>query len=396
MDVAPWLSLGWRSRSWGISLKRTVFTSEHEIFRENFRRFLAEHVVPYHGEWEKAGFVPRHVWQLAGSLGFLCPTMPEEYGGAAGDFGYSAVVLEEIARVNATGLGFTLQSDIAAPYILAYGSEALKHEWLPKMASGEVIAALALTEPGAGSDLKAIRTIARRDGDNYVIDGQKTFITNGFNCDLVIVAAKTDPARGRQGVSLILVPLGATGFNKGRKLDKIGLLAQDTAELFFDGVRVPIANRLGEENEGFSYLMHQLAQERLGIGLRAVASIEAMLELTLSYAKQRKAFGKLLFDFQNTKFKLADARAQAEMLRCFADDCLAEHLRGQLTPVRAAMVKLLGTEMQNRILDDLLQLYGGYGFMSEYTVSRAWRDARIMRIYGGSSEIMREIIARDM
>jgi acyl-CoA dehydrogenase len=352
--------------------------------------------VPFHAEWEKAGLVPREVWLQAGKLGFLCPTMPEEYGGGAGDFGYSAVIVEEIARVNTTGLGFAMHNDVVAHYLLDYGSEELKRAWLPKMARGEAIAALALTEPGTGSDLKAIQTSAHRDGAEYVLSGQKTFITNGLTCDFVIVAAKTAPELGRKGISLIVVPLGATGFSKGRKLEKIGLLAQDTAELFFDAVRVPVANRLGEENAGFSYLMHQLTQERLTIGLRAIASIEGMLDLTVAYTRERKAFGQRLFDFQNTKFKLADARAQAEMLRCFTDACLAEHLRGELTPVRAAMLKLLGAEIQNRILDDLVQLHGGYGFMSEYTVARAWRDARVMRIYGGSSEIMREIIARDL
>jgi len=366
------------------------------LFRSQFQRFLADYVVPFHADWEKAGSVPREVWLQAGKLGFLCPTMPEEYGGGAGDFGYAAVIVEEIARMNTTGLGFTMHNDVVAHYLLDYGDDAIKAEWLPKMARGEAIAALALTEPGTGSDLKAIHTNAYRDGNDYILNGQKTFITNGFTCDFVIVAAKTAPELGRKGISLILVPLGAAGFTKGRKLEKIGLLAQDTSELFFDAVRVPIANRLGEENAGFSYLMHQLAQERLTIGLRAVASIEGMLEVTLAYTRERKAFGRPLFEFQNTKFKLADARAQAEMLRCFTDACLADHLRGELTPVRAAMLKLLGAEMQNRILDDLLQLHGGYGFMSEYMVARAWRDARVMRIYGGSSEIMREIIARDM
>jgi acyl-CoA dehydrogenase len=305
-------------------------------------------------------------------------------------------MVEEIARVNATGLGFTMHNDVAAHYLLAYGSEAIKQEWLPKMASGEIIVALALTEPGTGSDLKAIQSTAHRKGDDYILTGQKTFITNGYSCDLVIVAAKTAPELGRKGVSLLLVSRDATGFSKGRKLEKIGLLAQDTSELFFDAVRVPISNRLGAENEGYSYLLHQLAQERLTIGLRAIASIEALLESTVAYTRERKAFGKPLMEFQNTRFKLSDARAQAEMLRCFTDSCLAEHLRGELTPVRAAMVKLLGSEMQNRILDDLLQLHGGYGFMSEYMVGRAWRDARVMRIYGGSSEIMRELIARDI
>lgn len=360
------------------------------------RRFLDENVTPYHLEWEKAGIVPQDVWLKAGELGLLCPTVPEEYGGAGGDFGFCAVVTEEIARQNVTGLGFSMHSDVVAPYLVRYGSEELKQEWLPRMTRGEAIGALGMTEPGTGSDVKAIRTTARRDGDEYVINGSKTFITNGINCGFILVACKTDADRGRNGISLIVVPADAVGFSKGRKLEKIGLLAQDTAELFFDEVRVPARNLLGEENKGFSYLMTELAQERIVIAIRAAASIESMLEQTIAYTKERKAFGNPLFSFQNTKFKLADARAQSEMLRTFVDDCLAQHFRGELTPDRAAMAKLMGAEMQNRILDDLLQLHGGYGFMNEYMVSRAWRDARVMRIYGGSSEIMREIIARTL
>ena len=375
---------------------RKVLTPEHELFRDQFRRFLEQEVVPHHAGWEREGCVPKSLWRKAGQLGFLLPTIPEGYGGGGGDFGYSAVMIEEIARANATGLGFTLQNDVAAPYILEYGSEALKREWLPKMARGEVIAAIAMTEPGTGSDLKAIRTTARREGDDYVINGAKTFITNGLNCDLVILAVKTAPEKGRKGISLILTPDPTPGFSKGRKLEKIGLLAQDTAELFFEDVRVPVGNRLGEEDAGFSYLTFQLAQERLTIGLRAIASIEAMLERAIAYTRERKVFDQPLISFQNTKFKLAEAKANATMLRTFMDDCLGEHLAGELSPQKAAMAKLLGSEMQNRILDDLLQLYGGYGYMSEYDIGRAWLDARVVRIYGGSSEIMKEIIARDL
>lgn len=366
------------------------------MFRDQLRRFLEEHVVPFHREWEKQGFVPKDVWLEAGRQGFLLPTVPTEYGGAGGDFGFSAVVLEEVARVNATGLGFTLQSDVAAPYILQYGNEELKQTWLPRMARGEVIASLAITEPGAGSDVKAIRTTAVRDGDDYIINGNKTFITNGFNSGLVIVTAKTSPELGHKGVSLILVPEGTPGFSKGRKLEKIGLLAQDTAELFFQDVRVPVTNLLGEENRGFYYLMSNLAQERLTIAIRAIASIEAMLERAIDYTRERKVFGNPLFDFQTTKFKLAEVKAYAAMLRTFIDDCLSDHLRDALSHDRAAMAKLVATEMQGRILDDLLQLYGGYGYMSEYVIGRAWLDARVMRIYGGSSEIMKEIISRTL
>ena len=321
---------------------------------------------------------------------------PEEYGGAGGDFGFAAVMIEELARENATGLGFSMHSDVVTPYITKFGTEELKQEWMPRLIAGEVIGALGMTEPGTGSDVKAIRTTASREGDEYVINGSKTFITNGINCGLIILACKTDPSAGRKGVSLIVVPEGTPGFTKGRKLDKIGLLAQDTAELFFEDVRVPAHYLLGQENLGFSYMMSELPQERMIVPIRAAASIEAMLERTVEYTKDRSAFGAPLFSFQNTKFKLADARAQLEMLRAFVDDCLAEFLRGELSADRAAMAKLMGAEMQNRILDDLVQLHGGYGFMNEFVVSRAWRDARVMRIYAGTSEIMREIIARTL
>jgi long-chain-acyl-CoA dehydrogenase len=375
---------------------RTVLTPEHELFRGQVRRFVEERIVPFHAAWEKAGMVPKDLWLEAGAQGLLCTNIPEAFGGAGADFGFSAVVIEELARVNASGVGFTLHSDVMAPYVLAYGAEAKKRDWLPKMARGEMIGALALTEPDAGSDLKALRTVARRDGDSYVIDGQKTFITNGISADLVIVAAKTDPAAGRKGVSLFGVEAGTPGFEKGRKLEKIGLLAQDTSELFFDKVRVPAANLLGEENQGFGYLMHQLAKERLIVGIRAAASIESMLASTIAYTRERKAFGTPVLDFQNTRFKLADAKAQSEMLRVFVDDGLDLYLNGALTPERAAMIKLTSSEMQNRLLDDFLQLHGGYGYMAEYPIGRAWIDARVMRIYAGSSEIMKEIIARTL
>jgi acyl-CoA dehydrogenase len=377
-------------------LSRDVLSPEHELFRAQVRRFLEEKVLPNHAQWEREGIVPKELWLEAGRCGLLCPTIPEEYGGGGGDYGFSAVVVEEIARLNLTGLGFTLHSDIAAPYILAYGTEEAKREWLPRMSRGEAIGALAMTEPGTGSDLKAIRATARQDGDGYVINGQKTFITNGFNAGLVIVAVKTSPELGRKGISLILVPEGTPGFSKGRKLEKIGLLAQDTSELFFDEVHVPVSNLLGEEDRGFGYLMHQLGQERLTIAVRAAASIEAMLERTISYTRDRKVFDKQLLEFQNTRFVLAGAKAQSSMLRTFVDDCLKRHLQGELSSQRAAEAKLVAAEMQNKILDDLLQLHGGYGYMSEYVIGRAWLDARVMRIYGGSSEIMKEIISRDL
>ncbi|MCK8784760.1 acyl-CoA dehydrogenase family protein [Roseomonas sp. NAR14] len=375
---------------------RTVLNAEHELFRDQVRRFFEREVVPFHRQWERDGIVPREVWRHAGAQGLLCPTMPEEYGGAGADFGYSAVLIEEIGRYGTSGVGFPLHNDIVAPYILAYATEERKRDWLPRMASGETIGAIAMTEPGMGSDLKAVRTTARREGDHYVINGSKTFITNGQNSGLVIVVCKTDPAAGRKGISLICVEEGTPGFTKGRNLEKIGLHAQDTAELFFDEVRVPVANRLGEEGQGFRYLIHNLPQERLIIAVRAAASIEAILEETVAYAKQRQAFGGTVFDFQNTRFRLADVRAQATMLRVFVDYCLDLHLRGGLSVEMAANAKLVSSELQNRLIDECLQVHGGYGFMSEYAVGRAWADARVARIYGGSSEIMKEIIGRTL
>ena len=375
---------------------RAVLTADHEMFRDQVRRFFERHIVPHHRQWEHDGVVPREVWREAGAQGLLCPAMPEEYGGAGADFGYSAVIIEEIARTNTSGVGFPLHSDIVAPYLLAYATEERKRDWLPRMARGELIGAIAMTEPGMGSDLKAVRTRARREGDQYVISGQKTFITNGQNAGLVIVVAKTDPAAGRQGISLICVEEGTPGFSKGRNLEKIGLHAQDTSELFFEEARVPVASRLGEEGQGFRYLIHNLPQERLIIALRSIASIEAMLEETVAYAKQRQVFGQTVFDFQHNRFRLADAKAQAAMLRVFVDHCLALHLRGELSVELAASAKLMASEMQNRLLDEFLQIHGGYGYTSEYAIGRAWADARVARIYGGSSEIMKEIVARTL
>ncbi len=376
-------------------IQRTVFREDHELFRDTARRFFDKEVVPFHAQWERDGIVPKDVWRKAGSEGLLNPMLPEPYGGG-GDFGHAAVLLEEIARTGASGLGFPLHSDIVAPYIHAYGNTAQKDRWLPGMASGDVIGAIAMTEPGAGSDLKSVRTSARREGDHYVINGAKTFITNGINSGLVIVVVKTAPEMGAKGVSLIVVEDGTPGFSKGRKLEKIGLMAQDTSELFFDDVKVPVENLLGEENMGFKYLMHELAQERLVVAVRAAASVEAFLQKTIDYTRERKAFGHPVFDFQNTRFKLAEAKSRATMLRVFTDDCIALHMQRQLTPERAAMVKLNATALQNQLLDEFLQLHGGYGYMTEYQIGRAWTDARIGRIYGGSDEIMKEIIARTL
>lgn len=373
---------------------RSVFREDHNMFRDQARRFIEREIAPYLPEWEKQGIVPKDIWLKAGEMGLLCSTVPEEYGGSGGDFGHSAVMIEELARVNATAVGFTTHSEIVAPYIVAYGSEEQKLKWLPKMVSGETIGVIAMSEPGIGSDLRSMRTQVRRDGDEYVVSGQKTFITNGGNADLVVTATKLDPTS--KELTLVCVETDRPGFSKGRLLEKIGLKGQDTAELFFDEVRVPVSNRLGEENLGFKYLTHQLAWERLIIALRAAQSIETLLEETIEYTRERKVFGKPVFDFQNTRFKLAEVKAQATMLRAFVDSCLERVMRGDLPADVAAMAKLMGSELQGKLLDELLQLHGGYGFMSEYKIGRAWVDARVARIYGGTSEIMKEIISRNL
>jgi len=375
---------------------RTSLREDHEQFRDQVRKFVQREIAPYHHEWEKTGCVPRETWLKAGREGLLLPAIPEEYGGGGGDFGHSIVVIEELMRVLATGPGFPLHSDIVAPYLLAYGSEQQKRAWLPAMARGEKIGAIAMTEPGIGSDLKAMRTTARREGDSYVINGGKTFITNGANSDLVIVACKTNPEAGTRGISLIVVDAGTPGFTKGPLLEKIGLKAQDTCELFFDNVRVPAANLLGEEGKGFGYLMHQLAQERLMIAVRSPIVMEAMLEETIEYTKSRKAFGQPIFDHQNTRFKLAEIKAKTVACRIFVDHCISLHFDKALSSDLAAMAKLYATEAQGQAVDELLQLHGGYGFMREYPIARAFVDSRVQRIYGGTSEIMKEIISRGL
>jgi len=373
---------------------RTVFREDHELFREQARRFIETEIVPNLHAWEQAGIVPKSLWRKAGEIGLLCSTVPEEYGGSGGDFGHSAVMIEELARVNATAIGFTTHSEIVAPYLVAYGSEEQKQRWLPRMASGELIGVIAMSEPGIGSDLRSMRTGARREGDHYVINGQKTFITNGGNAGLIVTATKLDPQS--RDLTLICVEEDTEGFSKGKLLEKIGLKGQDTSELFFDNVRVPAGNRLGEENKGFGYLTHQLAWERTIIGIRAATSIEALLEETIQYTRDRRVFGKPVFDFQNTRFKLAEVKAQATMLRAFVDDCLGRAMRGELTAEVGAMCKLVGSELQGKLLDEMLQLHGGYGYMSEYRIGKAWVDARVARIFGGTSEIMKEIISRSL
>ena len=379
-----------------LTFPRSVFREDHEMLRETIRRFLERECKPRQAQWDKDGRVDRETWLKAGREGLLCTTLDPEWGGAGGDFGHAAVIVEEIARSGVSGLGFGLHSDVVAPYIARLGTPEQKKKWLPRCATGEVMLAIAMSEPGAGSDLKAIRTTALRDGNEYVINGAKTFISNGLNCDLVIVVAKTEPELGAKGVSLILVEADRPGFRKGRKLDKMGQEAADTAELFFDDVRVPVTNVLGEENKGFAYLMQELAQERLVIALGAAAKMEAMLNETVRYTKDRVVFGKPLFDFQNTRFKLAEIKVRTTAVRMMVDQYLSEHLKRKLTVEEAAIAKLFSSEELSKALDELLQLYGGYGYMMEYPITRAYVDTRVYRIYGGTSEVMKELIARKL
>jgi long-chain-acyl-CoA dehydrogenase len=376
--------------------KRTIFSEEHEMFRDQVRRFVENEITPFHAEWEKIGRVSREAWLKAGENGLLCAAMPEEYGGAGADFLFSMVVMEELASAGAMGPGFSLHSDIIAPYLLHYGTEEQKQNWLPRMARGEVIGAIGMTEPAAGSDVQGIKTKAIRDGDDYVIDGQKVFITNGGNCDFIILACKTDPDQGARGTSLILVEADREGFRKGRLLDKVGWKAQDTAELFFDSVRVPVSNLIGVEGRGFYQLMEQLPQERLMQAVRASSALEAALEWSITHTTERKAFGKTIADFQNTRFRLAEVKAQAVVMRIFTDHCLQMHMNKELDAVDAAIAKMVTSETLCKCLDDCLQMFGGYGFMWEYPIARAWADARAGRIAGGTGEVMREIIGRSV
>ena len=376
-------------------IPRTVYEAEHEMFRDSVSKFLETEVVPFHAQWEKDGQVDRELWRKAGAQGFLVPTAPEEYGGVGADYRYNAILNEELGRTGATGIGWPLHSDIAVPYLMNFGNEEQKQRFLPGCISGDIVTAIAMTEPGAGSDLKGIKTTAVADGDDFILNGSKTFITNGQHADVVVVVAKTDAGAGAAGISLLLVEAGMDGFEKGSNLEKLGMKAQDTSELFFNDVRVPRANLLGEEGKGFVYLMQELPQERLQIALVAIASMEAALDYTTDYVKERKAFNKQISDFQNTQFKLAEMDAEVTAMRVFLDRCLELHIQGGLDPVTASKAKLLSTELQGKVLDQCLQLHGGYGFMWEYPIARAYADARVQRIYGGTSEVMKLIIARD-
>jgi alkylation response protein AidB-like acyl-CoA dehydrogenase len=377
-------------------MERDLFDEEHLLFRDTVREFMAREVVPHHAQWEKDGIVPREVWKKAGELGMFGFSVPEEYGGAGvTDFRYNAVIVEEIMRHGATGLGFSLHNDVMAPYVVDLTNDEQKQRWLPGFASGELITAIAMSEPGAGSDLQGIRTTAVRQGDHYVVNGQKTFITNGINADLVVVVAKTDPEAGARGTTLIVVERGMEGFSRGRNLEKVGMKAQDTAELFFENVRVPVANRLGpNDGEGFFQLMHNLPQERLSIAVAAVAAAEAVLEQTIEYCKTRQAFGRSIGSFQNTRFVLAELVTETEIARHYVDKCILALNAKQLTAVDAAKAKWWTTELQNKVIDRCVQLHGGYGYMTEYPVAKAWLDSRVQTIYGGTTEIMKEIIGR--
>lgn len=379
-------------------MNRTLFNPEHDTFRASVRRFIETELVPFHEAWEDARIVPREVWLRAGEVGLLCPNLPEVYGGAGGDWLFNVVVIEELARagVSGPGGGFMVHSEMVAPYILAWGSEDAKRRWLPKMARGEAIGALGVTEPGAGSDAKAIRTRAVREGDAYVIDGQKVYISNGQNCDLLVTACKTDPGAGARGVSLIVVDASAPGFARGRNLKKIGLKAQDTSELFLSGVRAAVADRLGDEGAGFSMLMTKLAQERLTQAVRSITVAETAIEWTVAYTRERKAFGRTIADFQNTEFTLAQLAAEASALRVFTDAMIQRFMVGELTPVDAAKAKLLTTDLHCKAVDQCLQFFGGQGYMYELPIARAYVDARISRIAGGAAEVMKQIIGRDL
>ena len=373
-------------------------TEELSLLRDSAGRFFEREFVPHEEQWAKDGIMPREMWNRAGAAGLLCASIPEEYGGAGGSFAHETVILYEQGKANVRSLGNAVHSGIVAHYIHAYGSEEQKRRWLPKMATGELVGAIAMTEPGTGSDLQAVRTTARMAGNQYVVNGQKTFITNGQHADLVIVVAKTDPDEKARGVSLIVVETdGAEGFSRGRNLEKLGLKAQDTSELFFDDVKVPTANLLGAEGgQGFFQLMNQLPQERLIVGIGACAAMDLAIELTTDYVKERKAFGKRILDFQNTRFKLAECKTEAHIARVFVDNCLQRHLAGDLDVETAAMVKWWCAQKQNEVIDECLQLFGGYGYMDEFPISRMYADARVQKIYGGTNEIMKELIARSL
>jgi len=381
-------------------IERTLFNPDHEAFRDSFRRFMDKEIAPFHAEWEEQGYVHRAVWSKAGANGFLCMTMPEEYGGSGADKLYSVVQMEELNAAGFTGIGYSLHSEIVAPYILHYGTEAQKKKYLPKLASGEMVGAIAMSEPAAGSDLQGVKSSAIKQADgSYLLNGSKTFITNGWHADLVIVVAKTNPAAGAKGTSLLLVERGMPGFAVGKRLKKLGLKAQDTSELFFDDVRVPAENLLGgevQENRGFICLMEQLPWERLQIAIGAVAAAQAAIGWTLDYVKERKVFGQPVASYQNTRYTLAELQTEVQVARVFVDKCTELLAGDKLDTATASMAKYWCSDLQCKVMDECVQLFGGYGYMWEYPITRAYADARVQRIYGGTNEIMKEVISRSM
>lgn len=379
-------------------MDRTLFSEEHELFRKSFRKFLATEVVPHQERWRDEGIVDRGAWRKAGAAGFLCPWLEPELGGAGGDFLHSVVVMEEMAKVYESGFALALHSDVVVPYLHAFGSPEQKKKWLPGCASGELVTAIAMTEPGTGSDLAAIASTARRDGDHYVLNGAKTFISNGILCDLCIVAAKTENAPGdpHRSISLFVVEAGRPGFVKGKRLKKMGMASQDTSELAFEDCRIPVENRLGDEGAGFLMLMQKLQQERLVVAIGAQAAAEQVLADTIAYTKERTAFGKPISKFQNTQFELVACATEVEVGRTFLDRLVAEHVAGKYLVKECSMAKLWQTEMAQRVVDKCLQFFGGYGYMLEYPVTRAYMDARVQRIFAGTNEIMKVIIAKQM
>ena len=381
-------------------IERTLFSPDHEAFRDSFRKFVEKEITPFHADWEDQGYVAREVWNKAGDNGFLCMTMPEEYGGSGADKLYSVIQMEEVARAGVTGIGFSLHSEIVAPYILHYGTNEQKAKYLPKLASGEMVGAIAMSEPAAGSDLQGIKAtaIAQADG-SYVLNGSKTFITNGWHADLVVVVAKTNPQAGGKGTSLMLVERGMPGFSVGQRLKKMGMKAQDTSELFFDNVKLGPEHLLGGDahlNKGFICLMEQLPWERLQIAIGAVAAAQAAIDWTVDYVKERKVFGQPVAAFQNTRFKLAELQTEVQVARVFVDRCCELIVQDKLDTATASMAKYWTTDLQCKVMDECVQLFGGYGYMWEYPITRAYADARVQRIYGGTNEIMKEVITRSM
>ncbi len=377
-------------------IKRDLFNAEHEAFRDTVRKFIDKEISPYHADWEEKGLVPRELWLKAGAAGLLCCTVPEEYGGLGLDYLFDVVVFEEMARSGFTGPGFLIHCDLVATYLKSFGTEDQKKQWLPKMVSGEAIGSLGMTEPHAGSDLKAIKTRAVRDGNDFVISGQKVFISNGQLCDLIVLATKTDASAGAKGVTLFLVDTRLPGFRRGQNLNKVGMKGQDTSELFFDEVRVPATAMLGEEGQGFALMMTKLAQERLAQAIRSATVSETVVDYTLAYTAERKAFNQTIADFQNTQFKLAELKTEAVVGRTFTDQCIKLFLEDKLDPVDAAMAKMWLSNTHCKIVDDCLQLFGGGGYKWEYPIARAYADARVVKIAGGYIEVMKHIIGRHM